>query len=210
MKEQALAKMEELRSEIQLLQGQDMTSMNIWRDKVAQMKEIAQGYQAQNALLQESLSLAQRRAEENQAHQQQDQLSDQATRNLNFGGAPKKQYSASLQPAGSLAGFIRRVETDANIGEQAHQSPTSNGRAAMPFTSKNQVPIFSSNAASNATLAYNSTGLGSVSGDVTVTRSNKGHQIRLKKNLDQSITVYADKSPLNRQDDEMQYTTSEW
>ena len=73
-----------------------------------------------------------------------------------------------------------------------------------------QVPIFSSNAASNATLAYNSTGLGSVSGDVTVTRSNKGHQIRLKKNLDQSITVYADKSPLNRQDDEMQYTTSEW
>ena len=79
MKEQALAKMEELRSEIQLLQGQDMTSMNIWRDKVAQMKEIAQGYQAQNALLQESLSLAQRRAEENQAHQQQDQLSDQAT-----------------------------------------------------------------------------------------------------------------------------------
>ncbi len=90
MKEQALAKMEELRSEIQLLQGQDMTSMNIWRDKVAQMKEIAQGYQAQNAMLQESLSLAQRRAEENQSYQQQEHVHDQGTRNLNFGGAPKK------------------------------------------------------------------------------------------------------------------------
>ena len=86
----------------------------------------------------------------------------------------------------------------------------SHGRAALPFASKNQAPIFSSNAVSNATLAYNSTGLGSVSGDVTVTRSNKGHQIRLKKNLDQSITVYADKSPQNRQEEEMQFTSSEW
>ena len=91
-----------------------------------------------------------------------------------------------------------------------NHSPSSNGRAVLPFTSKNQAPIFSSNAVSNATLAYNSTGIGSVSGDVTVTRSNKGHQIRLKKNLDQSISVYADKSPLNRQEDEMQFTSSEW
>ncbi len=44
MKEAALLKMEELRSELQLLQTQEINSLNIWKDKVMQLKQIASDF----------------------------------------------------------------------------------------------------------------------------------------------------------------------
>jgi len=41
VKEAAMLKMEELRSELQLLQTQEINSLNIWKDKVMQLKKIA-------------------------------------------------------------------------------------------------------------------------------------------------------------------------
>lgn len=38
VKEAAMLKMEELRSELQLLQTQEINSLNIWKDKVMQLK----------------------------------------------------------------------------------------------------------------------------------------------------------------------------
>jgi hypothetical protein len=39
IKEAALSKMESLRAEIQLLQSGDLTSMNLWKDKVQKLKD---------------------------------------------------------------------------------------------------------------------------------------------------------------------------
>jgi hypothetical protein len=39
MKDIALQKMDALRAEIQLLQSGDLTSMNLWKDKVQKLKE---------------------------------------------------------------------------------------------------------------------------------------------------------------------------
>jgi hypothetical protein len=38
VKEAAMLKIEELRSELQLLQTQEINSLNIWKDKVMQLK----------------------------------------------------------------------------------------------------------------------------------------------------------------------------
>lgn len=39
MKDVALQKMDALRAEIQLLQSGDLTSMNLWKDKVQKLKD---------------------------------------------------------------------------------------------------------------------------------------------------------------------------
>lgn len=51
LKESAIAKMEELRGEVALLQGDEASAINMMREEVRSLKDIIEGYRVQNTEL---------------------------------------------------------------------------------------------------------------------------------------------------------------
>ena len=55
LKEEAMVKVEELRSEIALLQGEELSTLSKWKDKIEELRDVAVNYKEQNKNLKETI-----------------------------------------------------------------------------------------------------------------------------------------------------------
>ena len=129
MKEQAIAKLEELRQEVSLLQGEEMSSLNIWKERISQLKTMAEGYKDQNKYLKDKIRIMTNENDLNVSHSMhrspsvpQDSafyssISSAADYNggqdlsTDFGGLTGKNQSGRKQKP---FGNIKRIKTEAN------------------------------------------------------------------------------------------------